>query len=334
MRVMKYGMNSTLSLWLWLLAPAVGASNTAAFYADFPEAQWSVDGSVFECRMVQQIPRLGEAVFHHQAGEPLHFRLQSAASPMEAGRALLTSLPPAWRHELEMRDLGYVDIVRGEQPLELDPPRSRTLISELTRGMVPTVMRRAWYSDEESIRVGISPVNFQQAHDQYQQCVGGLLPVNFSQIERTTIFWEPGQEQLDAETRELLDDIVRYTEADSGIHSFEINGFTDSSGTPRENLELSRVRAFAVHDYLVEGGVDEAMLETRYFGSTEEYRIVRNERTEADRDRNRRVTIRIRRSGPLPPEEGPEPAEETPESAEEEAPVPAEEAFQPEQERS
>lgn len=291
-------MQFTLSWLALLLARSAWGGDGLAFHADLHDARWQVEGSVFECRVVQAIPGLGEAVFFHQAGESLTFFLQSPDSPMQAGRALLTSLPPAWRHELAVRDMGYVDVVADSRPVRLDTNRSRLLMAELQRGMMPTFIRRVTWNDEESVQVGISPVNLEPVMQDYRDCVNELLPVNFSQIERSTVFWEPGQTELDAEARDLLDNIAAYTEADSSIYSFEINGFTDSSGTPRQNLDLSRTRAFAVHDYLVQQGVDEDMLSTRYFGSVAEYRIVRNEQTAEDRDRNRRVTIRIRRGAP------------------------------------
>ncbi|MGM0632773.1 MAG: flagellar protein MotY [Pseudomonadota bacterium] len=295
---MLRGTQFTLSWLALLLAAPAQSGGSLAFHADLHEAQWTADGSVFECSMRQVIPGLGEAVFYHQAGEPLNFYLESPDSPMRSGRALLTSLPPDWRNEMAVRDIGYVDVTADHRPVRLDESRSRLLLSELRRGMMPTVIRRAAWTDEQAVQVGISPVNLTGAVRQYHQCVGELLPVNFSQIERSTIFWDANQTSLDAEARRLLDDIATYSAADQGVYSFQINGFTDSLGTPRQNLDLSRTRAFAVHDYLVQQGVDEDMLSTRYFGSVAEYRIVPDERSAADRDRNRRVTIRIQRRGP------------------------------------
>jgi len=109
------------------------------------------------------------------------------------------------------------------------------------------------------------------------------------------VFWDSGQMELDPQDRAMLDDIVEYVQADSSVYSIQVNGFTDTAGSSRDNLESSRLRAFAVHEYFVNAGVDDAMLETRYFGETEDYLIVRNERTSADRDRNRRVTLLLRR---------------------------------------
>ena len=72
-------------------------------------------------------------------------------------------------------------------------------------------------------------------------------------------------------------------------------GLTSAAMRARGNPAISRLRTFLVHQYLVDRGVNEAMLETRFFGETEEYLIVRNERTDADRDRNRRVTLFLQR---------------------------------------
>jgi sodium-type flagellar protein MotY len=285
---------SASCLAVWNHVAAAGA--ISSYYADFDHSGWRTESSIFECRLIQQIPGLGEAVFFHQAGESLSFYLQTPDSPMQAGRALLSSLPPLWRKDLPVRDIGYVDVDRSQRPVSLDAAYSRMVMAELDRGMVPTLMRRAWYNEDESVHVGLSPVNFTDAYREYHACTGKLLPVNFAQIERSTVFWRVNQRELDEAMRQQLDNIVTYVKADPEVTAFEINGFTDGAGNARENLELSRLRAFVVHDYLVSKGINENMLTTRFFGSTPEFRIVRDERSPADRDRNRRVTIRLMRN--------------------------------------
>lgn len=293
----KCNLSWLLMLWLLVAVPLpAAAERIAAYYADIDVATWQMDDSVFECRLSQRIPRLGEAVFYHRAGETLQFFLQASANPMDEGRALLTSLPPLWRGEMSGRDLGYVDVVRSDLPVILGEGRSRQLLAELQRGMIPTFMRRAWYDAEEAVHVGLSPVNFVHAQQQYMDCVAGLLPVNFEQIERSTVFWEPLQTRLTGEQQHQLDMIIQYLHADPTVHAVDINSFTDSSGNPNQNLELSRHRALAVEGYLVSHGIAAERLTTRFFGSTAEYRIIRDERSDADRDRNRRVTLRLHRS--------------------------------------
>jgi outer membrane protein OmpA-like peptidoglycan-associated protein len=297
---MKTRRKCTLSFFLTLgMLANTGANasgSVSSYYADIDTAIWQVESSIFECRLLQQIPELGLAVFYHEAGESLSFYLQANDNPMQAGRALLTSMPPVWRKDLPVRDLGYVDVATTNRPVNLDASRSRLILAELERGMVPTLMRRAWYSEDESVHVGISPVNFGVAYQLYNECTSQLLPVNFGQIERSSVFWRSGQRELDNAIRAQLDVLVTYLKADLRVYQLEINGFTDGSGNPRDNLEFSRLRAFAVHEYLVSQGIDESSLATRFFGSTPEFRIIADERTAADRDRNRRVTIRLLRN--------------------------------------
>ena len=292
---MKNRLKFTLSF-LSLLPVPWACAEGPVYAAGFGSAQWLVEGSVFECSITQKIPNYGEAVFYRQAGEAVIFYLQAIESEMAAGQALLSSVPPSWRQGLPQQDIAYVEVSRSRRPVTLDATHTRVVMAELFKGMMPTVTRKAWYSDDRSIRVAVSPVNFQGAYENYQDCVLDLLPANFGQLERSSVFWRSGQLALDDAGRQLLDIMIAYLRADPSVYSIQINGFTDTAGSSGDNLESSRLRAFEVHNYLVSHGVNEEMLETRYFGETEDYLIVRNERTAADRDRNRRVTLLLRRN--------------------------------------
>lgn len=73
--------------------------------------------------------------------------------------------------------------------------------------------------------------------------------------------------------------------------AIDIYGHTDSTGSPQYNQELSERRAQAVADYLAAQGVDRVRMATRGFGESE--LLISPERSEADRQANRRVEIRI-----------------------------------------
>ncbi len=73
--------------------------------------------------------------------------------------------------------------------------------------------------------------------------------------------------------------------------AIDIYGHTDSTGSPQYNQGLSERRAQSVADYLVAQGVDRVRLATRGFGEAE--LLVAPERTEGDRQANRRVEVRI-----------------------------------------
>lgn len=70
----------------------------------------------------------------------------------------------------------------------------------------------------------------------------------------------------------------------------DVMGHTDSTGSDSYNLDLSRRRAEAVADYLTMRGVARARIATIGYG--EQYPVADNT-TEAGRQRNRRVEIRI-----------------------------------------
>ena len=71
----------------------------------------------------------------------------------------------------------------------------------------------------------------------------------------------------------------------------DIYGHTDSTGGAAYNQTLSENRARSVQDYLAARGVQTVRMATRGFGETQ---LLRNpEQSDADREANRRVEIRI-----------------------------------------
>jgi outer membrane protein OmpA-like peptidoglycan-associated protein len=74
------------------------------------------------------------------------------------------------------------------------------------------------------------------------------------------------------------------------IERYEIAGHTDGSGSPLADLELSRQRAQAVADFLVNQGVARERVQARAVGDAEP---VANEATEEARFRNRRLTFAL-----------------------------------------
>ncbi len=94
---------------------------------------------------------------------------------------------------------------------------------------------------------------------------------------------------LTPEAETVLDEIapvlMQYPEVD-----FLVSGYTDSRGTPTDNLVLSEQRAQAVVNYLVDAGVDADRLTAKGFGVEDP--IASNE-TEEGRAQNRRVELTV-----------------------------------------
>ncbi|GAB1256810.1 flagellar protein MotY [Aurantivibrio plasticivorans] len=257
---------------------------------DITESEWVVNVSIFECRLVHGIEFYGDAVFYQRAGESQRFVIDSDTPRLKSGQASLKSHAPVWVKHAAGKDMGYVQVRQGNTPIRLDTRLSQRVLTELHQGMEVVFTRRPWYGAEKSVEVAISAVNFRAAYDRYLGCLSGLLPVNFEQIERTSIYFGSSKEALNPSEVEKLDNIGLYFKADGEISQFYVDGHTDSLGSRVENFELARERAEMVTKFLVARGVPPEMIVTRWHG--ERYPVASNQ-TRKGRAQNRRVTIRL-----------------------------------------
>jgi putative exosortase-associated protein (TIGR04073 family) len=117
----------------------------------------------------------------------------------------------------------------------------------------------------------------------------GALAVQFPD----DLLFASGSAQLSPRARGRLNDLalVLREHPDTVV---EVQGFTDGSGRPDDNLALSERRAEAVRSYLVSRGIDASRVEPAGFG---EIGPVASNETPAGRQANRRVEIEIRASG-------------------------------------
>ncbi|MFG1496787.1 OmpA family protein [Saccharospirillum sp. HFRX-1] len=274
-----------------MLASLTLTSQAVTFGTGMTDTDWVSEGNEFYCKFMQPIPNYGMAVFFQEAGRDLEFYLEVSRNLMAEGEAAITIEAPEWRSSALTSALGYTRVRERLIPLRVEPDRARRMMAELSNGMSPTLTRQAKYRSEP-VRVRLSPVDFKQFYPQYLACSAGLLPVNFAQIERTTVLYPPGQDYLTPQGESILDDMITYIEADPFILSLSVVGHSDNQGTRYENRRLSERRANLVTDYLVEHGIEPGMIETDYQG--DRYPVASNE-TVAGRNANRRTTILVRR---------------------------------------
>ncbi|MEZ5366891.1 MAG: OmpA family protein [Bryobacterales bacterium] len=108
-------------------------------------------------------------------------------------------------------------------------------------------------------------------------------------IAGRVVEFESGRDRLTQRGGALVDEVAallgRFPDA-----RVEIAGHTDSQGTSRNNLTLSKRRAEAVRKRLVEGGVADSRLTAEGYG---EDRPIADNKTSAGRLRNRRVEFTV-----------------------------------------
>lgn len=269
--------------------PARGAT----YGAGIENSRWNLSSSLFECSLSHEVPRLGRAVFYRRAGEDLRFYLDVNVNPMAAGQAALVIEAPAWRPGVGTRNLGYVTVERSRRPITVPTGKAWQMFASLAEGLAPTFTRKSAYS-QDRVRVRLSHVNFMNFNSEFQQCIANLLPVNFDQVVRTSIYFASGSTTLNQHDREALDQVILYVMADRTVDTLYVDGHTDRVGSRIFNRTLSKERAEQVTAYLVEQGIPPEMITTRYHG--DRYPAP-NAKT------NRRVTIRLQREGV--PDSGP-----------------------------
>lgn len=110
-------------------------------------------------------------------------------------------------------------------------------------------------------------------------------------VNLSDVLFDTGQTTLKPGAREKLSKLAGILLGYSGGYQAEIEGHTDSVGTDESNLNLSRGRAEAVRDYLLQNGIKaERIVAARGFG---ESKPVADNDTAAGRQVNRRVEIVI-----------------------------------------
>jgi outer membrane protein OmpA-like peptidoglycan-associated protein len=116
--------------------------------------------------------------------------------------------------------------------------------------------------------------------------VGEETWFNFDRLE-----FETGSDRLAASSQEQLRNIAEIMKAYPNV-ALKIGGYTDNVGDPAQNLKLSQDRAVNTMNAIVGLGVDASRLEAEGYG---ENHPVGDNSTEAGRQQNRRIAIRVTR---------------------------------------
>jgi len=292
---------SAFILLICLSAPGIGAKTIGA---KLDQSQWYLSASIFECSLVHEIPHYGKGIFYHEAGEDLRFLTSAVKNPMKPGKAALVIEASSWKPGNIIDDLGYVEVTDSTKPINVGKKKATVMMEGLLEGMAPTFTRKAWYKDE-SIRLYINSINFLSVYDSYLECISGLLPVNFRQVERTRVHFETDKANLTHADKLALEKVILYVNADSSVTAIYVDGHTDNSGRRIYNRRLSKARAEAVRDYLVSEGIFTELIRTRYHG--ERYPAAKNNNMN-NKSKNRRTTVRLVRGEILasPSDESPD----------------------------
>ncbi len=103
------------------------------------------------------------------------------------------------------------------------------------------------------------------------------------------VHFNTGESKLRSSSYEALDRLVKALEKKESMRVL-VAGHTDNKGDKASNRKLSRARAKAVKDYLVENGIDPSRVEAKGYGESQP--VAPNDTPEG-RQKNRRTEVRI-----------------------------------------
>lgn len=275
-----------------LSAEAYAAARS--YSAGFERSEWRVsEYSPLQCTLEHDIPRYGQVRFESEASRELNMRvvLGMHRLPDTYSEAQVYSVAPSWRASQTPRRLGRLPLYR-QYDSELGKQMSWVLLTELEKGMMPTIAYTDWHNSADTVQVGISAVNFQQRYDDFMQCVSSLLTFGFDDIAFTVLNYEEQSTELTNGSKRKLKRVGEYLSHDQDIELVLLAGYTDAYGSREENQVLSVARAQTVKDFLVGQGLNESQISIKGHG---EMRHTAGNENELERRQNRRVVVQISR---------------------------------------
>lgn len=109
-------------------------------------------------------------------------------------------------------------------------------------------------------------------------------------VVNQSVHFVTGEARLEPDAAAVLDNVVDVLVANKQIKKLRVEGHTDNVGSDDANLVLSRDRAAAVVEYLVQQGIERARLDADGYGSS---RPIAPNLTRRGREQNRRVEFHI-----------------------------------------
>lgn len=279
------------------------------------QSRWNAVSATHGCHLVHAIPRFATVLISESAEQRLVLSLYLDRPLTEPRSAELVIRNPAWR-EAHEEILATVELDAGRRALTLGHYQTQKLLTRLEQGRQPGLRLIGWYSTDP-VDVGLSPVAFRGAYEDFLACTGhraddsgmttGRLPdgarpgretagttgpgddtVPLPAAPKTTVYFGFDHAGL---TRTAKDALARFaSEAGDDPHLQVIVavGHTDSSGSADYNERLGARRAEAVRAELQRQGVAEARIRVRSQG---EHQPAMGEDDAYGRAANRRVEV-------------------------------------------
>lgn len=295
---MKKTIASIVTSVFMLICSSQALAGMRQYSAALDTSTWALsDNSRLQCTLSHQVPFYGEAKFSSKAARKLNmeFELDMRLLPDNYSLAEVRSVAPQWRPGVSDQTLTEMKLYKQFNP-SLPKKMAWTMLSELEKGMNPTIYYNDWYNQQDKIAVVLSTAKFGVAYHEFTACVGNLLNYSFEDIANTVLNYKSNSDEFTKASVRRMAMISQYLSLDPDLELVLIDAFSDSYGGRATNQTLSQRRAAKIREYFVTEGVDPSRIEASGFG---ERRHIATNATTLGRGKNRRVVIRMEKSAPL-----------------------------------
>lgn len=252
---------------LCLYAASAAAQALPRHYqADFETASWQVESDSRSCELSHSVPGFGTVRFVQYWGQPMRFRVEVPTAASDYDWVDIRAVPAPWQHGMQPRVIEKLKISDAMQPVDLMGTAAHQLLLELAQGRFPRLAWQDSQSQRQELVVTISAVRVQDALQSFQQCMAGVMQLDFMPAGEFSVNFASNSSRLGYMGRRELERVVRSYKAGKGrIGRIVVGGHTDQSGTARANEQMSLARARAVRDYLSRRGVPADRIEVRAY---------------------------------------------------------------------
>ena len=281
----------SLSALLLCIGSAATMAGTQHYQTPLDSVRWEASSKKLHCSLKHEIPLYGQATFAQSAGEKLGFTLKvKRKASRKKDIAHLRSMPPEWKHQISVVDLGEVPVIKGDTPFQLEEELPRRMLAELQKGMFPTFSYRDWADARDKVTVALPGIHIKEALDEFVGCLSSLPIYKFSDFKINLLHFGSGKHTLKEKDRKRLDAVARYLKSDPAVKRVEIYGHTDNVGRKRNNDKLGKRRSAAVKQYLVSKGVPVDKFKLESYG---ERKPKTSNRSDKGRAENRRALVKL-----------------------------------------
>jgi outer membrane protein OmpA-like peptidoglycan-associated protein len=185
------------------------------------------------------------------------------------------------------------DLGRVESSLNQERERINTIGVQVTetRGVAQDGLRRADQAGEKATQADTRAGEAMSRVDATDQRLTRLWKNRHTRLPVDTMFVRFGFNKADLQdgAQTALLDVVKQLQANPSL-VVDLEGYTDSTGDPTYNVDLSQRRVEAVRRFLVDKGIELNRLNSIGLGSA---KPMADNKTKAGRDQNRRVAVRV-----------------------------------------